>query len=131
MDILGWLWWIVTSLIGFVWTVVWFLIGGWVSTLAQIGVVVLLVFGYKYGWMKGPTEIARRLSTLSRYGNGWLRARDGGTGAPRAATASSNRRITGRPARRLRVANLSTVLNCALIAGPILLALAMRVPVVK
>ncbi len=72
MDILGWLWWAVSSVLGLVWTIVWFLLGGWVSALAQIAVVVLIIFGMKYGWRQAPFEVwsrARRSAALPGTGS--------------------------------------------------------------
>ena len=76
MEVLAWLWWLISSLLGLVWSVLWFLLGGWVSTLAQIGVVVLVVFGYKYGWRRAPHELFSRLGVFGRFSWGWLRARE-------------------------------------------------------
>ena len=38
--------------VGAVWTVLWFLIGGWVSTLLQIIVLIGVVYLLKYGWQR-------------------------------------------------------------------------------
>lgn len=78
MDILGWLWWVVASLLSVAWSLMWFLLGGWVSTLAQIAVVVGIIFFYKYGWQRAPAEIAARLSTAGRFLWGWMRQREPG-----------------------------------------------------
>ena len=44
MDILGWLWWAFSALIGVVVSLVWFLISGWVSTLLQIALLICAVY---------------------------------------------------------------------------------------
>ncbi len=43
MEVLSWLWWLVVSLVGVVWTVVWFLISGWVSTLLHTAILVVVI----------------------------------------------------------------------------------------
>ncbi len=119
MDVLGWLWWLVTSLLGLVWTVAWFLLGGWVATLAQIAVLTLIIFGYKYGWRRAPQEVMSRLSTVGRYAWAWIRARE----VPRAAPAQPGPRDL-RSAGGLRRAqpgdvhiNISTMLSVLMLAG--------------
>ena len=49
MDVLAWLWWLVASGLSVVWSVFWFLISGWVSTLLQIALLVSAVYYFKYG----------------------------------------------------------------------------------
>ncbi len=131
MDVLGWLWWLFASFVGLVWSVVWFLLGGWVSTLAQIGVIVLLVFGYKYGWRRAPSEALSRAGGFGRFAWGWLRARE--PGAPAAVptsvqSAARGRRARQRLARRqpgdVRI-NVSTCLTLLMLAGLWLVAAAL------
>ena len=77
MEILGWLWWMVSTLIGAVWTVVWFLVSGWVSTLLQIMLLVVTIYFLKYGWQRAPGEIWRRSRTFGGFFWSWIgRARD-------------------------------------------------------
>ena len=76
MDILGWVAWAVGKTLGFAWAVVWFLLGGWVAALAQIVVVVGIVFAMKYGWRRAPMEMLARGRTLARFVWGWARAQD-------------------------------------------------------
>ena len=78
MDILGWLWWAVSSVLGIAWTIVWFLLGGWVSALAQIAVVVLIIFGMKYGWRQAPFEVLSRTKSFGRFAWNWIRAKEPG-----------------------------------------------------
>ena len=40
------------------WSIAWLLLGGWVSTLAQILVIVFIVFAFKYGWRRAPLTAA-------------------------------------------------------------------------
>ncbi len=121
MEVVGWIWWLITSLLGIVWTVVWFLLGGWVSTLAQIAVIVLVVFGMKYGWRRAPNELFARFGTFGRFAWAWLRAREPGAGvtAEAAAPARSRQRRTDDRRRQpgdVRI-NVSTVMSLLMIAG--------------
>lgn len=122
MDILGWIWWVVASAAGLVWSIAWFLLGGWVSTLAQIAVIVGIVFFYKYGWQRAPAEIAARVSTVGRFIWGWMRAREPGA----AAAARSQVREVIRTVRVKEVGdvNVSTLLSLIMLAGLTMLALA-------
>lgn len=118
MDIFGWMAWGVTSALWLAWSLVWFLLGGWVSTLAQIAVMVLLVFGYKHGWRRAPRELMTWLSAASRFAWGWLRS--SGSAAPPVASRSFSERPVDRRRRRepgdVQV-NVSTVLSLLMIAG--------------
>jgi hypothetical protein len=76
MDALAWAWWLVATGLGAAWTVLWFLVGGWVSTLLQIIVLVGVVYVLKYGWQRAPAEIWRGTSSFSRFFWSWIRARD-------------------------------------------------------
>lgn len=76
MNILSWS-------IGILWTgfqlllsLVWFLVGGWFSTLAQIFILFCIVLIYKYGWRRAPAEILSRVSALLRYTWAWVRLRE-------------------------------------------------------
>jgi hypothetical protein len=121
VDILGWLWWAISSAIGILWAVVWFLLGGWVSTLAQILVVVLVIFGMKYGWRQAPFEAWSRASAFARFAWGWIRAKDPGqAGAARAEVREVIRVV--RIKERGDV-NLSSILNLGLFGGLLLLAM--------
>ena len=44
MDVLSWLVWALLTVLGFLWTVIWFLLSGWVSTLLQIVLVVATMY---------------------------------------------------------------------------------------
>lgn len=118
MEILSWFWWALSSLLGIIWTIVWFLLGGWVSTLAQITVIVLVIFGMKYGWRQAPYEVWTRLSAFGRFAWGWIRAKDPGQTAP---VRTEVREVV----RTVRVkewgdVNLSSLLNVLLMAGLVL-----------
>ncbi len=118
MDVLGWIWWIVKGLLG----LVWFLIGGWISTLLQIFVAALAVFVFKYGWRRGPFEMWRAGEGARRFVWGWIK------GVPGWRTAAAN--ASAGPARieikTVRVkefgdVNLSTLMSLMMFAGLALL----------
>lgn len=113
MDILGWLWWALSSVLAIAWSIAWFLLGGWVSALAQIAVIVLLIFAMKYGWRQAPFEVLSRARSFSRFAWNWIRARE-----PGQVSGVEVREVI----RTVRVkepgdVNLSTVLNILLLAG--------------
>lgn len=122
MDVLAWLWWLVSGLLGMVWSLAWFLLGGWVSTFAQLGVVALLIFGYKYGWQRAPQELLSRLGAVGRYAWGWVRAREPRPAyrepEPKEGTRAGKQRrgLRQRQPGDIRV-NLSTLMTLAMLAG--------------
>ncbi|MGQ0673165.1 MAG: hypothetical protein ACT4N2_09850 [Hyphomicrobium sp.] len=119
MTALDWLWWAVTGAIGVVWSLVWFLLGGWVSTLAQIGVIVLVIFGLKYGWRQAPFEVWSRLGSFGRFAWSWVRAKDPGSVPPRVEVREVVRTIRVKEAGDV---NLSSLLNVLVMAGLLLVA---------
>jgi hypothetical protein len=132
MDVVAWIAWLAWSIVGLVWSLLWFLIGGWVATLAQIGVIVLVIFGYKYGWRRAPHEVVARLGSLLRLGWAWIRTREAGAAATSSARGDRPQdqgrraRRAGLGARRrqpgdVRV-NISTLLSLLMIAGLWMLA---------
>lgn len=114
MDILSWIAWLLLKILGIAWGLVWFLLGGWVATLAQIGVVALVIFGYKYGWRQAPQELLSRTSRLVHFAWGWVRARE-------LRAASSRPEVVRHAAQRTPRApgdvNLSTLLNVLMLMG--------------
>ncbi len=120
MELLSWLWWLVLKIVGLAWGLVWFLLGGWVATLAQIAVIAFLVFGYKYGWRAAPQELLARAGPAGRYLWGWVRARSPVSLPERAE--KSVRRPHGRRKEPGDV-NLSTLLSVVALSG-LLLAIA-------
>ena len=44
--------------------------GGWLSALAQLGVVVLIVFGARYGWRHAPAVLLTRAAAMGRLALG-------------------------------------------------------------
>ena len=123
MEILGWLWWLLVKLLGLAWGLIWFLLGGWVATAAQIAVIGLVIFGYKYGWRRAPEEILARSGAIGRYLWGWVRARETGGGASPGRVEVRERQVI-RTVRRKEPGdiNLSTVMSVAMLAGLGLLA---------
>lgn len=85
MDILSWLWWPVSLLL----SLVWFLIGGWISALIQIFVLALGIFVFKYGWQQGPIEFWRSFEGARRFVWGWLKGGRAERNAAATATASA------------------------------------------
>lgn len=129
MDLLGWLWWMVKGLLG----LVWFLLGGWVSTLLQIVALVLGVFVFKYGWRQGPIEAWRAGEGARRFVWGWMKGtglgglgwRTAAAGASASATRSAAPRVEIRTVRvkEMGDVNLSTLLSVSAMAGVALLTL--------
>ena len=76
MEFLAWLVWGVAAVLGFLWSLVWFLISGWVSTLLQIAVLIATIYFLKYGWQRAPAEILRRTRSFGHFFWSWLRARE-------------------------------------------------------
>lgn len=117
MELLSWVWWATTNVLGMALTVVWFLIGGWVSTLAQIGVVLIAIFGYKYGWRRAPLEIVGKARRVAGIGWGWVRRRERGhdAGGSEPVFVPSAVKVVrrGRPGD----VNLSSLLNVAMLTG--------------
>ena len=126
MEILGWIGWALVKIVGFVWAIVWFLLGGWVATLLQIVILVGVIFGLKYGWRRAPGEMIGRGKGFGRFVWAWARARDGQsepadrTGPVDASTGLGRGYI--RP-RQIGDVNVSTLLTLAALFG-LLLAVA-------
>ena len=115
MDILGWIWWGLVSAAGLVWSIAWFLLGGWVSTLAQIAVIVGIVFFYKYGWQRAPAEIAARVTSVGRFIWAWMRARE--PHAPSAARGPVCEVIRTVRVKETGDINVSTLLSLIMLFG--------------
>lgn len=121
LDFLGWIGWFLLKVLGLAWSIVWFLLGGWIASLAQIGVIVLVIFGYKYGWRQAPREVLSRSRRLVWIGWAWARTRE----LPVVSLSPSQERVVRvRGGRELGDVNLSTLLNVLMLAG---LTLAMLV----
>lgn len=119
MEFAAWLFSLLWSALGLIWSLVWFLISGWVSTLMQIAVLVIAIYGMKYGWRRAPYEIARRTQSFGRFFWGWIRAKD-----PTAAAGVETREVI----REIRVRefgdiNLSTAMSLLVLVGLVLFPL--------
>lgn len=119
MDFIGWLWWAITSVVGVVWSLAWFLLGGWVSTLAQIAVIAGVIFFYKYGWRRAPYEISSRATTFGHFVWNWLRAREPGQTSSSVEVREVIRTVHVKEAGDV---NLSTLLSLLMLGGLCLLA---------
>ncbi len=128
MDVLGWLWWVVKALLG----LVWFLLGGWVSTALQIVALALGIFVFKYGWRRGPLEMwkagegARRFVwTWAKGAGGWRQAAAAAAAGGASSRASAPGRVEVRTVRvkEMGDVNLSTLLSVSAMAGIALLTL--------
>jgi hypothetical protein len=122
MDILAWIAWALFGVLRLVWSLVWFLISGWVSTLLQIGVLVAVVFILLYGWQRAPMELWKRGSTFALFVWGWIRTGGGDPSQPPAT-----REVTREVVRIVRIKeagdiNLSTLLSLAMLVGLALVA---------
>lgn len=120
MEIVSWIVWLLAALAGWIWSIAWLLLGGWVSTLLQILVIVFVVFGLKYGWRRAPLEIALRVKPLGRWLWRWVTSRE-----PRPDRADDGARAVPE-VRLVRVkaagdVNLSTLLNVLMLSGLALL----------
>jgi hypothetical protein len=117
MDILGWLWWLASTLFIGTLSLIWFLISGWVSTLLQIAVLVVVIYFLKYGWQRAPAEIWRRSRSFAGFFVSWIRARD--------ADASSREVVQSVRVVKVKEfgdVNISTLLSLLMLAGLILAA---------
>lgn len=114
MDILGWLWWLVAKLLAIVWTVGWFLLGGWVVTLAQLAVIAGLIYVYKYGWRRAPIELSKHARTFGSFVWAWARAREMPNRATRAEVRETVRIVRR---KQLGDVNVSTLMSVLAILG--------------
>ena len=117
MDIVSWLWWLVSTLLTGLLSLIWFLISGWVSTLLQIALLVVVIYFLKYGGQRAPAEIWRRSRSFAGFFVGWIRARD----------ADASARESGPAVRVIKVkefggVNISTLLSLLMVAGLVLAA---------
>lgn len=118
MDVLGWVWWAVVSVVSLVASIVWFLISGWVSTLLQIALLIAVIYYFKYGWQRAPVEILRRTRTFWRFFWNWLRASDG-QGDVRTETRETVRVVRIKDFGDI---NISTLMSLAVLSGLLIVA---------
>ena len=113
MEILAWLGWGVAAVFGFLWSLGWFLISGWVSTLLQIAVLIAIIYFLKYGWQRAPVEILRRTRSFGRFFWSWLRAREPQTNSD--VPVREVVRVVS--AKELGDINISTLLSLVMLIG--------------
>lgn len=113
MDVIAWLWWALVAVVGALWSVLWFLLAGWVATLLQIALLIMVVYFLKYGWQRAPAEIWRRTRSFARFFWNWLRARE-----PKAAPDVHAREIVRVvKVKELGDINISTLLSLLMVLG--------------
>src|SRR5262245_31461161 len=115
MDILAWLWWVISTVLGVAFALVWFLVSGWVSALLQIALLVIIVYFLKYGWQRAPAEIWRRTRAFARFFLGWIRARD-------TAPIPQEAPVRVVKAKEFGDINVSTLLSLMMLAGLVLVS---------
>ncbi len=119
MDIAAWIVSSLLTVLNLILSLIWFLIGGWVSTLLQIAVLIVVIYGLKYGWRRAPFEIWRRTQSFGRFFWGWIRARE--PGEPIAIQGTET--IREIRVREFGDINLSTLLSLIALTGVLSLAL--------
>jgi hypothetical protein len=117
MDMLGWLWWVASTLVTAILSLTWFLISGWVSTLLQIALLVIVIYFLKYGWQRAPAEIWKRSRAFAGFFIGWIRARDADAPGREAVQTVLVIRV-----KEFGDVNISTLLSLLTLAGLILVA---------
>ena len=115
MELITWLLASLAYLVGLIWSLIWFLISGWVSTLLQIAVLVAVIYWLKYGWQRAPYEIWRRTRSFGRFFWSWIRGRD-----PEPRAHEEVVRLVRR--REFGDVNVSTLLSLAALVGLLLMA---------
>ena len=113
MDILSWLWWVISTVVGAALALLWFLVSGWVSALLQIAFLVILVYFLKYGWQRAPAEIWRRTRSFAGFFLGWIRARE-----PSSVSQEDVVRLV--KSKEFGDINISTLLSLMMLAGLLL-----------
>jgi len=112
MELVGWLWWLLSSFaFGFL-RLLWFLLSGWVSTLLQVTLLIGVIYFLKYGWRRAPFEIWRRTKSFGRFFWAWLRAREPVTPLPSTERAPKVVKV-----KEFGDINVSTLLSLLMLAG--------------
>jgi hypothetical protein len=112
MELVGWLWWLLSYVaVGFL-RLLWFLLSGWVSTLLQIALLIGVIYFLKYGWRRAPFEIWRHSKAFGRFFWAWLRARE-----PEIPVQASERPVKVVRVKEFGDINISTLLSLLMLAG--------------
>jgi hypothetical protein len=111
VEIIAWLRWLLSSVATWFFSLLWFLVSGWVSTLLQIALLIGVIYFLKYGWRRAPFEIWRRTQSFCRFFWAWLRARDP------AAVKAPDRAVRIVTVKEFGDINISTLLSLFMLAG--------------
>jgi hypothetical protein len=112
MDLVGWLWWLLSSVAFWFFRLLWFLLSGWVSTLLQITLLIGVIYFLKYGWRRAPFEIWRHTKSFGRFFWGWLRARE-----PVVPVHAPESAVKVVKVKEFGDINISTLLSLLMLAG--------------
>ncbi|MGH6815812.1 MAG: hypothetical protein ACREC6_08910 [Hyphomicrobiaceae bacterium] len=123
MEVLAWFWWVLIGVLGFAWSLVWFLIGGWASTLLQIAILVVGIYVLKYGWRQAPFELWHRTRSFGSFFWNWLRARDLAAGPRREVRETVRVVKTVVRTKEFGDVNVSTLLSLVMFGGLLLVSL--------
>ena len=119
-TLLGLVLWILSTL----WSLIWLLIGGWVSTALQIIVLVLAYYAYRYGWRRAPLEAWRGVRAITRWGWNWLRGVEAMAGVPERERVREVEVVREIRVKDFGDVNLSSLMNVSMLAGLLVLAMA-------
>ncbi len=120
-TLLGVVLWILSA----IWSLIWLLIGGWVSTALQIIVLVLAYYAYRYGWRRAPLEAWRGVRAIGRWGWNALRGVETMAGGPERERVREVQVIREIRVKEFGDVNLSSLMNVSMLAGLILLGISM------
>ena len=118
MEVIIWFLLSLAYVAGLIWSFVWFLTSGWVSTILQIAVLISVIYWLKYGWQRAPYEIWKRSRSFGRFFWSWIRGRD----LERRADDEVREVVRLVRDREFGDVNVSTLLSLAVLGGLVLLA---------
>jgi hypothetical protein len=119
-TLLGLVLWILSTL----WSLIWLLIGGWVSTALQIIVLVLAYYAYRYGWRRAPLEAWRGVRAITRWGWNWLSGVEAMAGVPERERVREVEVVREIRVKDFGDVNLSSLMNVSMLVGLLVLAMA-------
>ncbi len=120
-TLLGVVWWIISA----IWSLIWLLIGGWVSTALQIIVLVLAYYAYRYGWRRAPLEAWRGVRAIGRWGWSWLRGVEAMSGGPERENVREVEVVREVRIKEFGDVNLSSLMNVSMLVGLMLVGLSL------